>query len=257
MKSEVIKVGLIAGGVVLILIISVSRVLPYLKNQRNPNDTIGQRQMAQVVTDLKTPQYNPDQLSAGIDELRERLIRKAQAALLALPPGDRPRADAASEIAAVFADFVVLNRAGDLEQATQSYASRGLPLPDELARIPDKAEELWQFATAWARHAQIDPESIRAGVYFLNGQRRRPGFSGAPISSRQLRSGTWIVQDGHDRTAYDMIIRVTVPNLDGKSEHPVDIYIVIVNDRPGGGWDVVQTTWNGLPPGKLFIPPFP
>lgn len=258
MRTHQAKVGIALLVVAGLVVFAVVRVLPYTQSRPVPAQTGERRELARTITDAVTPAYEEELLSVGVDELRSRLLRKAQAALLNITPSDRPRDPDARVIAAAFADFVVLNRTGTPDDAVDSYRRRGLPLHDFLQHDdPEILRKRWSYSTAWARHAPIDPETIRAGPYFVAGERRRFGFAGAPISARPLRSGASLALADHRHTAYDIVMKVTVPNLDGKSEHPVDIYITIANDGLNGGWDVIQTTWNGLPPGKAFVLPPP
>lgn len=258
MTAQGWKLGIVGTVAVILLVFAAVRVAPYVRGRPESAQARERRALARTIENAVTPTYKPEQLATDVANLHARLLREARAALLELQPDARPSEAAAQEIATVFADFVLLNRTGTLADAGERYRRRGLPLHDFLQH--DDAELLgrrWAFATAWARHKPIDPESVRAGLYFQAGVPRRTGFSGAPLSLRRLRSGRSLILDKHQHTAYDIIVPVVVPNLDGKSEHPVDMYVSVVNDGPQGGWDVVATTWNGFPPDKMFILPPP
>lgn len=216
-------------------------------------------QLLRSVQNASVPQYESGTLALNGTVIRERSIEIVRDSLLSLEQAVRPTNQDAQAIAIVFADFLMLNMSGTVDDAVRSYSRRQLPLPQQLRPDnPEHRDGTWAFSTAWARHADLELGGITTQLAYQNGQSLGAMPPAAIIAaSRPLRSGGEIFNTDHKFTAYDVIFPVVAPNVDGKGDVKLDIRVTIVNDGVGGAWDVIQTASTRLPPGKVVLPPLP
>lgn len=259
MTRSGVRTGIISVCALAVCVFAAVRVWPYVRGNPDPEDTPERRALIRTLKNGVLPEYDESELAGDVESIMERIRQKTYIELTRLPPGHRPSDQDARNIASVFSEFVGLNRSGSLEDAIERYRSRSIePNPVLVQEDMDRARLAWAYSTTWARHKDINVDSIRVVSVFQSGRAvSDPRMNGAPISARQLRSGGFASTEPHRFSAFEATINAVVPNRDAISEHAVDICVLIINDLPGGGWDVVQTTWDGLPSGKFFSLPFP
>lgn len=205
-----------------------------------------------------TPEYTVSYSKEEQDNFHRQAGRAARLALLEVPSQYRPSDHQAVLLAETFASYLTLYWAGSVDEAITTYSSRDLSLPRPLAdENAANRDQSWSMATAWARHRPIDFDKIKADCRYHEGQLVSIGQGGEISTARSPRSGARLNGSGHHHTVYDLIIPVVAPNVDGRSEHAVDIHISFIEDFPGGGWDIYMTSARGLPAGKLVILPIP
>ena len=258
-KPRTIKRCLVLGVVLCIPIFAVVRVAPYMRSPRSQTLTPDQRAITRIVKNSVVPVYELEMSNDEENELAHAISQVVKTRLLQLPIESRPSDSNAAAIASVYAEFVLTNRTGTLNQylrhcEDESYKPRKVLVQDDVS----KSEKAWMYSTAWAKHKAIDPDAITCNARFINGQQiETPRFEAAAIKSRPLSTGVDVVHGRHPFTVYEMIHSVIVPNLDGKSEFGVKVCVSIANDGSRGKWGVVSTTWSDKPDGSVFRLPYP
>ncbi len=242
------------------IIVAVASFRVYSSFSARPKEEVRvQAEMLRAAQNASVPHYQNELQDIEADVIRGRAIEAARASLLSLDQRFRPTVQEAEAIATVFADFFLLNRTGVADDAIRRYSQRRMPLPRQLQNEdPEKRNISWAYSTAWARHRDIDWESVTTEAKYLRGNYVGQPYAGATTSSsRPLRVGGNIWDIPHAHTAYDITLRASAPNIDQSSVVDLYVHVTVVNDRPGGGWDVIQASYSNMPPGKVVLPPFP
>lgn len=258
MRMKQIKAAGAALAIVLILLFAFLRVHSATSTRPSESNRI-ETEIFRSVQNASAPHLEIKSFAADADFIRGSAIEAARASLLSLAPSSRPSREDADAIAKVFAEFLLLNRVGSPEDAIQSYLVRNVPVPRQLKNEdPAKREKSWAFSTAWSRQDEVDLETIASEAKYIHGKHVGLPYGGATISaSRPLRSGNDIWAAPHNYTAYDVSLISSAPNIDHTSVVKFFVHITIVNDRPYGGWDVIQASLSEIPLGKVVLPPLP
>jgi len=257
MEFHQAKNVILIAGVTVLIAVATARVWIAIAPRPSPGSV--QEAISRSVSNAAPPEYDGPSPATDIEGLRGRAAEAVRASLLTLPHGERPSDRDATSIARVFADFLVLNRTGSPEHALESYRSRGLEAPRQL-RNPDPESRMrsWAYSTAWARHAEIELDTVETQLAYLRGQRIGLSPPGAVIAaSRPLRTGGEIFNTEHSLTGYEVMITVVAPNIDRIGEVELVIRVTIVNDGIQGVWDVIQAACTRVPAGKVVLPPLP
>lgn len=254
------KIVAVTAVVLLLCVFAGWRVAPYICG-RGSTEREQRQQVVRLLNDTKIPEYRASVVDDNVG-LRDGLDRKLRAVLESLPERERPTAGEVSAIAARYLDFVTLNLTGTREDLLRDYERRGfVPFPWLVQEDSARADKAWQASVAWARHAPFDTESLRAETVQRRGQRvATPRYDRAPMYSPNTGSGTLyarLSEAGQGRTAYEIQTTHTVPSKDGSTELEVTFCVVIADVGPRGAWDVVATTYTGVPEGTLVSLPYP
>lgn len=248
--------------VLALVVVAVLRVRPYLTPPNRVSVDLDVEAIHRVVV-ARPPEtvYDMDALRSDADDVRAALARGAREALSALPPAHAPGPADAGAIAACFADFVMLFRAGEPGDYVAWVTARGRTPADRLTGEPERAASFWRDRVGWARTAPLGVDQISARPFFRNGV-LLPQAEPRPVTAslgRPLRTGEQFSRSRPDRnyTAYEVLLPVRVPQYDGAVIHDAQIGIAIVNDGPNGSWDTVMTTFYGVDRSTLLVLPPP
>lgn len=209
--------------------------------------------------ELKTtlPEYDQQELASDVDTLGDEIRAATVDALRALPDSQKPSEADMGAIADAFAGFIALNRTGTRED----YLARARNEPDKLLVQEDtaRADKVWEASVAWARYKPIDVGSVHAACRYVRGNViTPPPYDGSSlIKTRPLAGGGYLMVDGPGGlSAYEIMVRVTVPAMDGKGEYPLELGVLVTNDYGDSDWSVVELRWIGLPEGVFVNYPF-
>lgn len=254
--------ALLIVAVLALVILAVLRVRPYLTPPNRVSvDPDAEAIHRVVVAGPAETVYDMDALRSDADDVRATLAIGASEALSALPPAHAPGPADAGAIAACFADFVMLFRAGEPGDYAAWVTARGRTPADSLTGEPERAASFWRARVGWARTAPLGVEGISARPFFRDGV-LLPQAEPRPVTAslgRPLRTGEHFSRSRPDRnyTAYEVLLPVRVPQYDGAVIHDAQIGIAIVNDGPNGSWDTVMTTFYGVDRSTLLVLPPP
>jgi hypothetical protein len=230
----------------------------YRATRSSGRGTVDVGQLSRVVRDIHAPEHDLEALREGAAEIGASLASRFGAALLALPPAQRPTPTDAHAIARLAAETIIACRTFTPEQYAELLRARGREPPTRLTD-PAKADRYWRSHTAWARHEPIDPAGASARARWIGG-REVPlalgAAGGGPI--RELRGGGFLTTAPGRHTAYEALLPMTVPTISGEPIEAV-IGVIIVNDAPDGTWDVggFTSVAQGAPQNTIVVLPPP
>ncbi|MCC5824482.1 MAG: hypothetical protein LAT64_09610 [Phycisphaerales bacterium] len=235
------------------------RAAPYLKSGSGPQEPPGRAMIVKTLSNISIPVYSDSNLTNKIDEICASVRREVHRSLLELDAHHRPDDSDARMIADAFVRYFRINRTASFEEALASYPVRGVDPGYVLVQEDtQKAKNAWALSTVWARHEVLGPKSISVTPLFRAGSRvSNPASPGMSFETRKLASGGLLSFDAHNYTAYTVVVDAKVPSLDGVREVDVTIGFAIVNDRPGGRWDVAEVCWIKIPADEHLVLPIP
>jgi len=253
------KLYLILLVVICLAIVAAIRVFPYTQGPKEQPLSSGQKQQLESRSTSVVPEFNVDMLAETVADYSHRLDNKVEEEILLLEHRTRPSPRDSKAISTVFSEFYSFNRTKMLDDALKRYNRMGVE-PNRVLVQEDssRAEKAWAYSTVWAKGEQIHLDSIRVEARYLSGEQvSSPRHEKAALKSRLLSTGNFLVSNAHKFTVYEVILKCTVPSIDGTSTFDVDVCVSIVNDGPRSEWRVLETTWSNLPSGKKFRLPFP
>ena len=257
MKSIQIKFTLATIFLVSVVSFSIVRVWPYVVNKRSSGRSSQVEQLTKVVVNSVEPQYEIEMGAEEVIDLTDRIRRKVNASLLELPSNTRPSDGDSSAISLSFANFVTIHRAGSRLEYLENYPHERPPS----ALINDDtvyADQTWSHSTAWARHNDIDIDSIRVTPHFIRGQEIEYLGPKGTAYGRMLRTGKYLAIDGAGQfSAYKVYLKVTVPSYDGKELFDLELGIMMINDGPNDEWSPVSCEYLEVPMGTFIYTPRP
>jgi hypothetical protein len=253
--------ALLIVAVLAVVILALVRVRPYLTTPTRMSAGPEVETLRMVVANPAKTVYDMDTLRSDADDVRRALAKGAREALLALPPSQALGAADAAAVAACFADFVMLYRAGEPGDFVEWLTARGRTPADSLTGEPERAASYWRARVGWARTAPLGADQISARSFYRNGT-LLPQAEPVPVTAslgRDLRTGEHFSRSRPDRnyTAYEILLPVRVPQYDGAVIHDAQVGIAIVNDGPNASWDTVMTTFYGVDRSTLLVLPPP
>lgn len=251
---------LIIGSIVAVSIgFAVNRSCVYLPRSKAPPVSEETKKVIRTIQNSRTLDYDLPSLKAGAPQLLAELEAAAARSLSTLPGNIRPSPPEISQIAASFAEYIVLCRTDGLDAYEAWARARGREpsLPDNL--LTELREAYWARRTAWARHAPIDADTVTARGITLRGRSLfRPTEAYFAISgpTREFRTGGYLVGSEHDRTAIEIQMKVQIPSVDASQSTLAQIGVVFADDGPAGSWDTLVVFLQDVPTEFLIaLPP--
>ncbi len=258
MKTSDLKLSLVLLLVGVLVVFAAWRVWPYVQNPREVKQAHVQKQLEKKIVKSVVPKYDADNLSEedAID-LSNRLKRKIQSAMLALPDSEKINSTEVQRIAEAFSDFVLVNRFGDLNKFLSQYPHE--PRSTLVQEDAKRAESAWLYSVAWARHGPIQVDTIQVVARYIRGvEKAEPPYYKGLVQPRPLVGGGWLSVDGAKHfTAYEIRMNVLVPSLSGEEEYAVELGATVINDGAHGEWSVIETRYIGLEQGQYTTLPYP
>ncbi|MBL4698658.1 MAG: hypothetical protein JKX70_07480 [Phycisphaerales bacterium] len=256
MKSINFKFALTIIAVVSVVVFSVMRVWPYVVNQRKSDINAQSKQIDRVLVGADIPDYELKMTQGEVDDLFDRIRRKVNAVALEIPNSTRPTQTDLSKISSAFADFVISHRTNTRTEYVKNYVTEPSSelVDDDIA----KADLAWLRTTVWARHGNIDVDSIRVQPRFIRGREIAGSEPKGGTYFRDLANGKNLAMDGAGSySAYEIFLSVVVPSFDGKVELELELGVTLINDGPRGGWSAVSCEYIGVPMGTFVYTPRP
>lgn len=174
-----------------------------------------------------------------------------------LPTVQQPSDAEAASLASAYADRLLLHRTGTREEYLGRiwYKPNSLLVDDD---VGDKANEYWLHNTAWARHGEIDIDSIQVIPRLIRGTWvNEETRMGGTIHHRNLADGSIWTDATESYSVYEIVLNSTVPSFDGKEEFETQVSTAMINDGPERQWGAVAVTLIGIPTGKFAFTPRP
>lgn len=245
--------------IVTLLGVAVYRAVPYVTGPTRVPQIEGKRAVVKSLSNVSVPQHDLTKLKEGIDPMCESVSREVRRSLQELDERYRPTEVDARAIAGSFVRYFRVNRSASLDEALATYPVRGIKPGYAMTQDDStRAENAWALSTVWARHGDPRTDTISAVPLFQSGSRvLNPASPGKSFETRELATGGRLSTDAHRYTAYAVVSDAKLPTLDGKGEVDASIGFAIVNDRPGGGWDVAEVYWVRPPGNEPLLLPFP
>lgn len=235
------------------------RVYPYMSSSRGQSQIAKQMQY-NGIKDIKVPDGMVKLTPEEADSLHRRLVTNVNAALEHTPLEHNLSLQTQSQLAEAYADFVVLNATGALQEYLAEKQSADIdPYPLLVQEDNGRAQKAWLFSVAWARGAPLQPETIRVVPRYIRGRvvAEEP-YLKTTVSPRKLRNGGWLSQDGPgNHTGYEVLMDVQAPSLDGKETYDVQLGVLVINDGLNGEWNVIETRYVGLQDEQFTTRPCP
>lgn len=256
MKSINYKIAFVIITVASVIVFSVIRILPYVVNQRGVSTSAQSNQMKKVLVEADIPDYELEMSQGEVDDLFGRIRRKVNAAALEIPNSLRPTQTDLSKISSAFAEFVISHRTNTRLEYINKFINEP---PVELVNDDiTKADVAWLRNTVWARHRDIDVDSIRVQPRFIRGLEIAGSEPKGVTYFRDLTNGKNLPIDGAGPySAYEIFLSVVVPSIDGKVELELELGVALINDGPMGEWSAVSCEYIGVPMGIFVYTPRP
>ncbi len=250
MKLKLLAVSFIVLCLVGLAIFQVLR--SFGSTRDNPTASL----MHELTVETRFKDYNDGELRSSADTLERELNKQVSQELNGLMSSQRPSESQIKEIASAFARFLVLRRTATREEYIEQVDPKpSSGLTDENTQ---SADEVWQYNSAWARHADIPVDSIRVAPMFIRGV---PVGDFEPRGTRVLRplsNGKFLLADtvgGY--SVYQVLIDMTIPSIDASEEFDITLGTMLINDGPKGEWSPVANEFIGVPQGKVVFVPSP
>lgn len=238
---------------------AVYRVYPYMSSSRGRTQ-IAKRMQYIGIKDIVIPdgvvKLTPEEGAS----LRRRLVTNVKAAFRQVPDEHMLSMQTPSQVAEAYANFVMLNATGTLQEYLAEKKRSGIE-PDYVLvqEDPERARKAWLFSADWARGAPLRAETISILPRYIRGRAvGEEPYLKTTVSPRKLRGGGWLSQDGAGNyTGYEVLMDVQAPSLNGKEIYEVQLGVLIMNDGPYGEWNVIETRYIGLQDGQFTTRPSP
>lgn len=242
--------------VVPLMIFAIVRVRPYTQSRvdgRPAPEYIEKQSKSQSDESFR---YDMEALRQGGPDLRKGLYEAASKSLRDLSDKQPLSQREIEQIVSDFAHYVTLARTGthaDYADWTKE-AGRKQILPDNVSN----ADLYWDIRTIWARHEQLDPQSVQAKQIYLRGRSTSPpGHShfdkSGPI--RELPSGGYLFNSDHDHSAFEVSIGVRVPSSVNDEVADARVGLIFVDDA-GRSWKPVLVVLHGVESSfRVALPP--
>lgn len=207
-----------------------------------------------MIHDVYAPEHDTGALAETSAGLGQDLAARAVSALAALDPSARPSERDRRSIAESAATFVVLCRTATPDQYVAWVRNQEREPSSYLLDTPDHTASYWRTCTAWAREAPIDASGVRARARWVRGQEMPLAIeeTGLGGTVRPLVGGGFLGAQGHGRSAYEVLIPMTVPTAQG-DRVDATMGVTVVNDGPSGAWRVYGLSVYGPPRGTIVV----
>lgn len=248
-----IKLFAISIAVLFIVVVAAVQVQTYFVSTRaNPKASL----VREMTVETRFNDYDDEQLRSEAETLEQALRNQVQQELDGLAPSQRPSAAQAEAIASAFARFLVLRRTATREEYLEQISHEpSSGLTDENT---ESAEQVWEYNSAWARHADIPIDTIRVKPLFIRGSPVGDFDARGTRVSRQMRNSKSLDIDSVGmHSVHKVLIDLTVPSIDASEEFDITLGVILIDDGDRGEWSPIAIEFIGVPRGKVCFVPSP